>query len=312
MREAQMAAAFKRGIYPIQYALFDAAGALSRDAMRRQIEICLAMRPAGIATLGLATEVRQLSAAERRRLLEWNIEDIAGRAELAASISEPTPEAALEALRHAATAGAGWAILQPPASVSDPQALLEAFSWVIERSPLPVAIQNAPHYIGVGLEVGAIVELGRRHPNLRAVKQEVPAVETAALIDGLEGRVFVYSGRGGLELVDCLAAGIHGHIPAPEYADRLARVWDLAESGDRPGAWEAYRRVLPLATFIMQGLPSLLTYGKLLLCARHGLPYHQRNRAYRPTRFGVAALAEHCRQAGIVAGFDDVAADLLK
>jgi hypothetical protein len=59
----------------------------------------------------------------------------------------------------------------------------------------------------------------------------------------------------------------------------------------------------------MQGLPSLLTYGKLLLCARHALPYRQRNPAYRPTRFGVAALAGHCREAGIAADFAGVLED---
>lgn len=294
-----MMAAFARGLCPMQYALFDRAGALSRSAMRRQVEVCLAMQPAAIATLGLATEVRELTPGERRRLLEWNAEDIASRAELAVTIFEPSVEAQIEALRHAADIGASWAILQPPAGIADADALKEAFSRVIEASPLPVAIQNAPQYIGVGLDIPAIVELARRHPNLRAVKQEVSAVETAELIERLEGALLVYSGRGGLELVDYIAAGIHGHIPAPEYADLLRPVWDFATAGDNARAFEAYRRILPLATFVMQSLPSLLTYGKLLFCARHGIPCSQRNPAYRPSRFGLAALAAHCREAGI-------------
>ena len=44
------------GIHAILYALFDEAERLDRDAMRRQVGICLAAGVHGMAALGLATE----------------------------------------------------------------------------------------------------------------------------------------------------------------------------------------------------------------------------------------------------------------
>jgi 2-keto-3-deoxy-L-arabinonate dehydratase len=75
-----------RGLHPIIYALFDAKGDLDRQAMRRQIEVCIAQGAVGIATLGLATEVRHLSTEQQRQIVEWNVEDIAGRVPLGVTI----------------------------------------------------------------------------------------------------------------------------------------------------------------------------------------------------------------------------------
>lgn len=290
---------FAKGVYPILYALFDEAGRLSREAMRAQIHACLNDRPAGVATLGLATEVRDLTPEERRQIVEWNAEDIAGRTALAVTIFEPTPELQIQSVRHAAAAGASWVILQPPATARDEAGLMRDYSAVIEASPLPAAFQNAPDYIGVGLGAPAIAELCRRHANLKAIKQEVSAVDTAALRDLVGDRLLVYSGRGGLELIDCIEAGIHGHVPAPEYADRLIEIWDLAARGETDAAYQAYRRILPLALFVMQSLQTLLTYGKFLFCARRDIPFFQRNKSFLPTPFGLRALTRHCDFSGI-------------
>ncbi len=50
-----------RGVYPMLYAFFDAAGRLDRGAMRAQVEHCVASEVHGIAALGLGTEVKKLS-----------------------------------------------------------------------------------------------------------------------------------------------------------------------------------------------------------------------------------------------------------
>ena len=47
----------KRGVHAILYAFFRPDETLDRAAMRRQVELCLTADVAGIAALGLATEV---------------------------------------------------------------------------------------------------------------------------------------------------------------------------------------------------------------------------------------------------------------
>jgi 2-keto-3-deoxy-L-arabinonate dehydratase len=68
----------RRGVHIILYAMFGADEALDRAAMRRQAELCLEAPVAGIAALGLATEVAKLSFAERCQLMDWVAEDVNG------------------------------------------------------------------------------------------------------------------------------------------------------------------------------------------------------------------------------------------
>lgn len=301
------------GVHPILYALFDAEGRLDRAAMRRQVEVCIEQGAVGITTLGLATEVRHLTAAQRRQMIEWNVQDIAGRIPLGVTIFAPTAEDQIEAVDHAASAGASWAILQAPAAATEEQALADGFSLVLESSVFPAALQNMPQFLGVGLSVRAIARLAGNHANLIGVKQEVSATETAELVASVGDGLQVFSGRGGLELIDCMRAGIAGHIPAPEYADRLIEIWRLMEAGEETAARDAYARILPVATFILQSLDSLTTYGKLLFCQRYGLPFHPRRNAPLPTKFGVDTLTAHALHAGIdVSGWGGVLVDRIE
>ena len=93
------------GIWPILYAFFTERDTLDRAAMRRQAEICVAGGAHGMAVLGLATEVAKLSPAERRQVVEWAAEDLAGRIPLAVTIFGATPEEQSDAVSHAAASG---------------------------------------------------------------------------------------------------------------------------------------------------------------------------------------------------------------
>jgi 4-hydroxy-tetrahydrodipicolinate synthase len=288
-----------RGVHPVLYALFGPDGELDRQAMRRQIEVCIGQGAVGIVTLGLATEVRHLDLQQRRRIIEWNAEDLAGRLPLGVTIFGETPEDQIEQARYAAAAGASWVILQPPASATNDAALADCFSRVLDVSPLPAAVQNMPQFLGVGLSVEAITALAERHPGLVGVEQEVSALEMAALVKRVGGTVQVFSGRGGLELVDCMLAGVDGHIPAPEYADHLVELWRLMRSSQEDEARDVYARVLPLATFVLQSLDALTTYGKLLFCLRNDIPFHPRPGAMPPNAFGLKLLRAHAERLGI-------------
>jgi 4-hydroxy-tetrahydrodipicolinate synthase len=156
-----MAAAAFEGVYPILYAFFDRAGRLDRGAMRRQALACVAGGAHGIAALGLATEVGKLSAAERRQVMEWVVEDVAGRLPVAITVFGETPEIQAGFVRAAADLGAAWVILQPPPTRPITEAeLVRFFGRVMDASPLPVAVQNAPQYIGVGLSDAGLLDSG--------------------------------------------------------------------------------------------------------------------------------------------------------
>jgi dihydrodipicolinate synthase/N-acetylneuraminate lyase len=288
-----------KGVYPMLYAFFDADGRLDREAMRRQVEHCVASGVHGIAALGLGTEVSKLSPQERRLVLEWVAEDLGGRLPLAITVFGATPAAQIRFVRAAAEQGADWVILQPPQTgepITEEQ-LIEFFGAVADASPVPVAIQNAPQYIGVGLTGAGLDRLSRRHPNLRLLKAEGSALETRALIELTEGRLAVFQGRGGMEITDVLRAGCVGVIPSVESCHVQARIFDLMQTGRAEDAEEAerlYRELAPLIMFLMQSLGQFLCYGKRLSAQRLGIAeVHDRPPAQAPTAFGIACLARH-------------------
>ena len=288
-----------RGVYPMLYALFDAAGRLDRGAMRAQVEHCVANGVHGIAALGLGTEVRKLAPEERRHVMAWAAEDLAGRLPLAITVFGATPAEQIAFVRAAAEHGAAWVILQPPQTgerVTEDQ-LVDFFGEVADGSPLPVAIQNAPQYIGFGLSSAGLDRLSRRHPNVRLLKAEGSAVETRALIDLTAGRMAVFQGRGGMEFTDVMRAGCVGLIPSVESCQVQARMFELMRSGrpaDEAEAERLYRELAPLITFLMQSVDQFLCYGKRLTARRIGLAeVHDRAPAQAPTPFGLECLARH-------------------
>lgn len=287
------------GIHAILYALFDAQEGLDRQAMRRQVEICLEHGAHGIAALGLATEVSKLTVPERRTVMEWTSEDVGGAKPLGFTIYGTSVAEQVELVRAAEGAKADWVILQPPMVGSFAATeYIRFFGRIADATHLPVAIQNAPAYMGRGLSAEDIRSLVAQHPNIKLVKGEGPATEIRQLIETTEGRLPVMNGRGGLELIENLRAGCVGMILAPELIDLTVAIYESFVSGDEVTAEASYREVLPTIVFIMQSLESLICYGKRLFGARAGIEIHDRAPAMRPTAFGLELVRGHARQAG--------------
>ena len=263
------------GVYPMVYALFDSAGNLSRGAMRRQVEAMLQHKVHGIGVLGLATEVNKLSTAERLQLLEWVTEDVAGRAPIAVTVAEVSAGGQADFVRSAAALGAKWAILQPPQVKGVPESeLIRFFGSVAEKSPIPLAIQNAPEYLGIGLTHAGIKALNKAHANVSIVKLEATALSIAQLNAEVEGAMDIFNGRGGIEMIDSLRAGAVGSIPGGECYDVLTRIFADFTTGGPDGqrrAEQAYAELLPLLVVLMASIDTFLTYGKLVLGHRLGV-----------------------------------------
>jgi 2-keto-3-deoxy-L-arabinonate dehydratase len=281
------------------YAFFDSGGRLDRGAMRAQVEYCVASGVHGIAALGLGTEVSKLEPEERRRVVEWVADDLRGGLPLAITVFGATPAEQTAFVRAAAAHGADWVILQPPRT-EEPiteDRLVDFFGAVADASPVPVAIQNAPQYIGVGLSAAGLDRLSRDHPNVQLLKAEGSAVETQALIELTAGRIAVFQGRGGMELTDVLRAGCVGMIPSVESCHLQARIFELMQTGRAENEAEAerlYGALAPLIMFLMQSVDQFLCYGKRLTARRLGLSaVHDRQPAQAPTAFGLACLERH-------------------
>jgi 4-hydroxy-tetrahydrodipicolinate synthase len=137
--------------------------------------------------------------------------------------------------------------------------------------PARFGIQNAPEFLGVGLDPDEVAALRDRRPNFVLMKGEGPVVQVKRFIDRLGAELPIFNGRGGLELVDNLLAGCAGMIPAPETIDLQVRVYEAVRAGDLPLAIARYQRLLPYATFAMQTLDIAILHGKRAFVRRAGI-----------------------------------------
>ena len=289
----------KRGVHAILYALFDADERLDRAAMRRQVELCLGAGVAGIVALGLATEVAKLSFDERKTLMDWLAEDTGGRVPLGFTVYGQSVAEQVAMVRHAESVGADWLILQPPMVGSyGAEEYLGFFGRVMAETSLPVAIQNAPQYLGRGLSDDDIGRLRDRHLNFTLIKSEATAVECARLIQTAGPSFQVFNGRGGQEMLACLEAGCAGFLLAPDLVDYGVRVMDLYDAGDRAGALALHQQTLPAIGFVMQSIEQLICYGKRLFALRAGIEVFDRAPALRPDAAGLDQIADFAQALG--------------
>ncbi|MEZ5740457.1 MAG: dihydrodipicolinate synthase family protein [Burkholderiaceae bacterium] len=287
------------GVFPMMYAFFDDKGALDRQAFRRQIEWCIARQVHGIALLGLITEVSALSVRERETLVEWAVQDIARRVPLAVTIAGRDIAEQVRALTHAQQAGADCLVLQPPlGSRPDGATLTTFFSQVMQAASVPVGIQNAPEYLGVGLDANQVLTLQSRHPLFELMKGEGPLAQVRPFIEALAGSLAVFNGRGGLELTDNLRAGCAGMIPAPIVPPTgRCRFTRRTAMATRHGPTPV--RLLPYVVFAMQSLDAGDLYGAVssrgpvwpTMAAASAL-------ALRPEQFLEQTLARHLARLG--------------
>lgn len=284
------------GVHAVLYALFQADERLDLDAMAAQVDYCVEKGCHGITVLGLATEVLKLTAEERAELVSAVGRAVGGRLQYSVTIAGNSVAEQVELSRSARDSGADWLIMQPPmAGTYGAGVYLDFFASVATSSDLPVALQNAPQYLGRALSAEDIMRLCDKCPNVVAVKSEDSALGVQQLIEQAGDRVEVLGGRGGLEMTDSLRMGCRGFVLAPDIAPVAARICELWQDGKIEQAEELYARAVPAITFVMQSLEHLVTYGKRIFAANAGLAVHDRAPCLAATDFGISTADRWAR-----------------
>jgi len=291
------------GTYPMLFSFFDEFQKLRRNVFERQVEAAILSGASGVAVLGLATEVSKLSSSERRSAIEWVIQAVKGRVPVAVTVADGNVSDMIDSAQFAERAGANWLILQPPRPPASGADLIKFFGSVADRVTIPVGIQNASEFLGIGLTPTEFITLADQHPNVQIAKAECSAVMVKQLIDTVGDRLRVFNGRAGLELVDNFRAGVHGMIPGIEVIDLQVSVERAMREGRESEAEAHYATMLPAITFAMQGIAHLVQYAKLIAAYRLGIaPSVDRIPADKATEFGKAIARRLADQLGQLPG----------
>jgi dihydrodipicolinate synthase/N-acetylneuraminate lyase len=242
-----------KGVYPAICTPFTADDAIDLDAQRRVVRFALDSGSHGIVAFGLAGEVLKLSTDERRTLTDTIIDEVAGVVPVFVGVGAPSARASVELARYAESAGASCVVV--PAPMSGPlgvDALVDYMTRIADAVTLPVMVQDAPAYLGVGLGADLVRRIGERAANVRLVKLEAGPAAMSHWLEELGDGFAVWGGDGGMYLLDCIRVGAAGIIPGVDLVDLLVRVYE-AELRDEPAlAEERLQEILPMLVFEMQ------------------------------------------------------------
>lgn len=228
-------------------------GAVDHDAARRVVRFALDQGSHGIVAFGLAGEVLKLTADERRALTDVIVSEVAGAVPVLVGAGAPSVRESIELARYAESAGASGVVLPAPTSGAlNDAALVDYFVEVASAVGVPVMIQDAPAYLGVGLGPGIVSQIGARAENVRLVKLEAGPVEMSAWIERLGDDFAIWGGDGGVYMLDCVRAGAAGIIPGVDLIDLLLLAYEAESRGESALAEERFREILPILVFEIQ------------------------------------------------------------
>ncbi len=259
------------GVYPMLLAFYRADGSLDLPAIAAQTDALVRHGAHGCAVLGLGTEVNKLSGTERRQIIDCVAERLNRRLPFCVTVGENSVAGQIEFARAARAVGADWLVLQPPAVGELPEReLLRFFGEVADAVDLPLGVQNAPQYLGIGLSNTGLAELCAQHENFKIVKIEDGPLALPPLLEETEGKLDIFVGRAGLEALEVLRAGACGLIPGFESFDRMAELFDCLRDGRAEDAEAVYHEVEPALVFILKSINHFVTYSREIAGRRLG------------------------------------------
>ncbi len=268
------------GVLPILPTIFRADGAVDPEGTQAVLEYIVSAGAAGIVFPGLASEYDTLTTAERldltARIGRW----LGGRLPFVVGASSADPDEAARLARAGAEAGATAAmVLTPHRHAGDLPAMAAFFRDLHAAAGIPLMLQNAPAPMGIGMPLEDVAGLAREVPGIRYVKEEAPpSGQRITRLAGLAGDALdaVFGGAGARHVIDELARGTRGTMPACEITEVHVAMLERWARGDVAGARDLFDRTLPLlnmqAVFRWRLTKAVLLRRGLIACAHVRAP----------------------------------------
>ena len=201
-----------------------------------------------LVAVGTTGESATLSQDERKEVIRFAVEHVAGRVPVIAGTGTNNTEHVLEFTRSACQSGADAVLVVTPYyNKATQKGLIKHFSMVADASEKPVIMYNVPSRTGCNLQP-ATVEALAEHPNIAGLKEASGNMaQVVEIIQRCGDKIAVYSGEDGLT-VPMMAMGGLGCISVlsnvvPAMAVQMT---DAALAGDFKAAAALQCKTLPL------------------------------------------------------------------
>ena len=218
------------------------------EALARFIEFQIENGVNALVAVGTTGESATLSQEERKEVIRFTVEKVAGRVPVIAGTGTNNTEHVLDFTKSACAYGADAVLVVTPYYNKATQGgLYKHFCMVADAATKPVIMYNVPSRTGCNLLPETVAKLSE-HPNIVAIKEASGNMSQIVEIAARCGdKLDIYSGDDGLT-VPLMAMGGLGCISVlSNVAPALAvEMTDRFLKGDVAGAAELQCRTLPL------------------------------------------------------------------
>lgn len=247
-----------RGIVPVLQVPFKAgshASDIDEDALRREVDFCIACGVHGLVVPALASEFMVLTDSERRLVVETTLSQNAGRLPVVVNVSAPSNNGAIEFTRHAREHGAAAVMALPPyvrrPGVDD---VFAYYATIADEARMPVIVQNAPPPFGVSLPTPVVLRLVSEIDQVMYIKEERPPAphHISDVLAQADARLHgVFGGMAGLFFPSELHRGAIGTMPSAGTCDVLVAIFEAWQAGDIARARAIHGAIVPLLSLEM-------------------------------------------------------------
>lgn len=172
----------------------DEAGGIDEAGLRHDVRYCLeVLRSQGLYINGYYSHYWLLTSAERKRVAEIVVHEVAGAVPIICRCASESPAEAIALAKHAESLGIDFVSLVPPlfggSEGVNKDLVIGYFQLIAGQIDIGISLFNIPK-IGYTLSPELIAELAEI-PNICALKNGVPVEHTKKTLDLLGGSIVV-------------------------------------------------------------------------------------------------------------------------
>ncbi|WP_030611146.1 4-hydroxy-tetrahydrodipicolinate synthase [Streptomyces fulvoviolaceus] len=233
---------------------FTSDGEIDEKTLRRLVDRSVDGGVDGVVACGSTGEFAAMTGAERRRVVETVVDQVAGRVPVIAQTGALSTREAVELSRHAQDAGAS--VLMVVAPYYEPLTLDETLRYlrtVADSVDVPIMLYNLPGATGVNLSPDTVGQLAREVENIRYIKDTSADMAQAGQLIHRHGDVIsTFVGWDSL-LLTAISEGAAGVMAgtANVMPAELVSIHRALRDGDLGRARSEWARIYPLMDAIM-------------------------------------------------------------
>ncbi len=263
-----------RGICPIIATPFTERGEVDYESLTNLLRVLAKGGCDGLTLFGIAGEYYKLSDDEMNEMTTLVVRECrAAHVPSIVSITRHATELAIRQARFTEAAGADCLMLLPPFFLKPGGAALYQHIKAVSLSVnIPVMLQYAPEQTGVAMDPVFLARLADEVPNLIYFKIECrpPGAYISRLLELTKGRIHVFIGNAGFQMIEGLDRGAAGVMPGCSMFDVYLKIYRAWQDGNRQEALRLHSELLAMLNHIRQDVEEIILYEKRIL-ARRGI-----------------------------------------